>query len=148
MSEFSNVSGLGGNQAINNVDVSKIFLRDNRYQEKNQINNSTYNPLNLVAGTAMARLTSSGNLVPLDTAAATGAQFFVGLLAQDMSLDSGETQLTTIVDFGDVAEDKVVFFYANQGLETVVASRRMRDNIQAQGIKLVPAIEMTAYDNQ
>lgn len=148
MSTFSSVSGLGGNQAINNVDVAKIFLRDNRYQEVNELNNSTYDPLTLSAGTAMGRVTATGNLAPLNTGASDGSQFFVGILAQDMELDAGETKKATIVDGGDVAEDKVIFFYANQGLETVVGSRRMRDNIQAQGIKLIARIEMTQNDNQ
>lgn len=147
MSSMSIRTGLGGNQAANDVDVSKIFLRDNRYQEKLEINNSTYDPLVLLAGTAMARVSSSGNLAPFDANASNGQQYFVGVLAQDLSLASGASQLTTIVDFGDVAEDKLIFFYANQGLETVVNSRRMRDHIQAQGIKLVPATEMTQYDN-
>jgi hypothetical protein len=69
------------------------------------------------------------------------------VLANDVELDSGETKEITIVDFGDVAEDKLSFFYSGQTLETVVSSRRVRDWLQAQGIKLITAIEMTATDN-
>lgn len=138
-------------QLFINTDLSKIFLRDNRYQVGNDLNNSSYNPLNLIAGTLMARVTSTGNLTYFNAAANDGSQAPVGILAEDVSLDSGETQGVTIVDFGDVAQDKVVFVVTGQGLETAVTigvSRRVKDHLQAQGIKLIPAIEMTQLDNQ
>ncbi len=144
----SQSSSFSGNQARINTDLSKIFLRDNRYQKGNQINNSSYNPMTLVAGTLMGRISATGTLAPMYAPGADGTQFPVGLLAEDLEIDAGETKEITIVDFGDVAEDKVTFFWAGQTLETVVSSRRVRDHLQAQGIKLITAIEMTDYDNQ
>jgi hypothetical protein len=137
----------GLNQLFVRTDVSKIFLRDNRYQTGNQVNNSSYNPMNLVAGTLMGRISATGTLAPMYAPGADGTQFPVGVLAEDVSLDSGETKQITIVDFGDVAESKIVFFYSGQTLETVVSSRRVRDYLQAQGIKLISGFEMTKYDN-
>lgn len=138
----------GNNQAIINTDVSKIFLRDNRYQKGNQLNNGSYNPLVLVAGTVMGRIGSSNNVVPLYSAAADGSQFPVGVLAQDVSIVSGDTKEITFVDFGDVAADKLVLYYTGDSIESVVSSRRIKDYLQAQGIKLITSIEMTQLDNQ
>lgn len=129
------------------TDVSKIFLRDNRYQKGFSLNNPTYNPMVLLAGTIMGRISNTGNLAPLYAPGADGTQFPVGVLANDVSIDSGETQEVSIVDFGDVAENKLIFFYSGQTLETVVSSRRVRDWMQAQGIKLITSTEMTEYDN-
>jgi hypothetical protein len=141
-----------GNQAIINTETAKIFLRDNRYQKGNYLNNGAYDPLTLVAGTVMGRIATGagtlGNVVPLFSLAGDGSQFPIGILADDVEIDSGDTKEVTIVDFGDVAEDKVVFYYNNDTLNTVVSSRRLRDHIQAQGIKLIVINEMTQYDNQ
>jgi hypothetical protein len=140
-----------GNQAIINTDVSKIFLRDNRYQKGNNLNNSGYDPLNLVAGTLMGRVTATGNLTYFNAAASDGSQAPVGILADDVAIDSGDTEEVTIVDFGDVAADKVVFVVTGQGLETAVTigvSRRVKDHLQAQGIKLIVTREQTHTDNQ
>lgn len=135
------------NMAIIHTDLSKIFLKDNRYQKGNDLNNSGYDPLELVAGTLMGRVAATGNLTYCNAAASDGSQFPVGILAEDVSLDAGETKSVTIVDFGDVASDKVVFVVTGQGLETALSSRRMKDHIQAQGIKLITVTEMTQDDN-
>lgn len=152
---MSSQSGtFGTNKAVINTDVSKIFIRDNRYQKGNHLNNGNYDPLTLSAGTLMGRIGNSGYLVPLFTLAGDGSQFPVGILAHDVEIDSGETKEITIVDMGDVVEDKVILFYtarnpaAGESLDTVVSNRRLRDHLQAQGIKLITAIEMTDYDNQ
>ncbi len=136
------------NQLTVNTDTSKIFLRNNRYQKGYELNNGSYNPLNLPAGTLMGRISGTGYLAPMYAPGADGTQFPVGVLAHDVQLDSGETQEVTIVDMGDVAEDMVSFFFSGQTLETVVSSRRVRDHLQAQGIKLITVINMTDYDNQ
>lgn len=148
----SQTTGLNTNNALFvNTDVSKVFLRNNRYQKGQELNNSTYDPLNMVAGTLMGRVTSTGRLAPFNAAASDGSQVPIGVLAEDVSLDSGELKTVTIVDGGDIASDKVAFVYSGQGLETAVTvgvSRRTKDLIQDMGIKLIEATEMTAYDNQ
>lgn len=136
------------NQLTMNTDVSKIFLRDNRYQKGNELNNGSYSPLVLLAGTIMGRIGTTGFLAPLYAPGADGTQFPVGILAKDVSLAVGETKEITIVDGGDVAEDKLLFFFSGQTLETVVSGSRVRDHIQRQGIKLITSIEMTQNDNQ
>lgn len=139
-------------QMITNVDLSKVFLGENRYQDGNLLNNSSYNDLDLVAGTVVGRITATGVLVPYVHTANDGSQYPVGVLAHDFQIDSGETKNNvTIVDFGDVAQSKLVFI-AGSGttLESIVTNggRRVKDWLQAQGIKIVPGTEMTGYDNQ
>ena len=94
----------------------------------------------------MGRVVNTGTLAPVNTAASDGTQYPVGVLAQDISLAAGATKAVTIVDMGDVAEDGIVFIYSGQGLETAVSGRRMRDLIEAQGIKLITRTEMTQVD--
>lgn len=141
------VTNAGNNMLINKVDTSKIFLRDNRYQTGNTVNNSSYNPMAIPAGTIMGRISATGTLQPMYAPGADGTQFPVGILANDLSLGAGETKQATIVDFGDVDESLITFFWSGQTLDTVVSSRRVRDYLQAQGIKLISGTEMTAYDN-
>jgi hypothetical protein len=143
----SQSSSITGNQAIIHTDVSKIFLRDNRYQKGNETGNAGYDPLELVAGTVMGRVAATGKLVPCASSATDGSQYPVGILAHDVEIDIGETKEVTIVDMGDVAEDKVDFYYNGDTLDTQLSSRRMRDWLQAQGIKLITLTEMTDEDN-
>lgn len=136
-----------GQQAIIHTDLSKIFILNNRYQKDNYVNNSSYNPISLSAGTVMGRVSATGVLAPLNAGASDGTQFPVGILAQDLEIDSGETVSATICDAGDIAAEKVIFFTPGNGLETVVSSRRMKDHIAAQGMNLVSSTEMTQEDN-
>lgn len=140
-------------QLIANTDLSKVFIGDNRYQDGNMLNNSSYNDLALLAGTVVGRIAATGKLVPYVHTANDGSQYPVGLLAQDIEMDSGETKNNvTIVDFGDVAEGQVKFLDGSAttlaSLATNAGGRSVKDLLQAQGIKIVPTTEMTGYDNQ
>lgn len=139
-----------GQQAIIHTDLSRIFVRENRYEYGNYVNNSTYNPITLLAGTLMGRISASGILVPLKSDAGDGSQFPVGILAKDMIIDSGANDEAPICVAGDVVKDKVIFTKIGDAMETVVSSRRLSDRIAADtvGIKLVSNTEMSAYDNQ
>lgn len=137
-----------GRQATINTDVSKIFVGDNRYQKDNYTNNSSYDPITLLAGTVMGRISASNLVVPMKSTAGDGSQLPVGILADDLVLASGAQENVTLVDMGDVAAYKLIFALPGDGLDTVVSSRRYKDHIAAQGLKLVYGEEMTGYDNQ
>ena len=138
-----------GQQAISNFELSKIFILNNRYENDNYINNSSYDPITILAGTLMGRIASTGVLVPLNASANDGSQFPLGILAQDLVVPGSTTVQGTICVSGDVAQEKVILFFGNT-LDTVVSGRRLRDLIGAStvGIKLVPGTEMTQFDNQ
>lgn len=150
MSSVTDVSGLGGNQKFSKYDLTKVFIGNNRYSSDNAVNNSSYNDLTLPVGQVMGR-TTAGALVPWDATANNGAQYPVGILAQEVILDAAETKdSVTICHDGDVNENAITVnwhTYQGQSLDTIVASRSCRDWLKAQGINIVPSKEMTSYDN-
>lgn len=137
-----------GSQAIIHTDVSKIFIRDNRYTEGIYTNDVTYDPVTLTAGTLMGRIAATQKLVPLESGASDGSQFPVGILKETKTVEEGETVYLTICVAGDVAEDKVLFD-GTDNMNTIVSSRTLRDRIGSDtvGIKLVACTEMTSEDN-
>lgn len=148
MSQYSIVDNTG-KQLFVNTDLSKIFIRDNRYESDNYINNSTYNPITLSAGTVMGRISATGILVPFTSTASDGSQYILGVLADDFVLGAGITQTAPVCVAGDVVADKLIFVLPGDGLETVVSGRRVKDKIQGEtvAIKIVYSTEMTDFDN-
>lgn len=134
-----------GQQSIVNTDTSKVLLW-NRRSQKESMSNSTYDPITYPIGTVMGRITATGKIVPLTSAAVNGSQYPVGILAETYTIDDGATVDVFICDDGDVAENKIVLQGADT-LATVVGGRTLRDWIKAQGIKLIPTTSMTDYDN-
>jgi hypothetical protein len=134
-----------GNQAINNYDVSKIFLWGNRYEKGEYTAGAD---ITLVAGTVMSRIAATGKITTLNTAGADGSQFPVGILAQTISLLNGATSELNYCIAGDVAREKVVLVAGT--LATVVSGKTVADRIisDTMGIKLVAGTEMTEFDNQ
>jgi hypothetical protein len=136
-----------------NTDTSKLFIGRNRYESDNYVNNSYYDPITLPAGTVMGRVAATNVLIPCQKGATDGSQYVVGILAQDLLIDSGDTVSAAVCVEGDVNENMISFFNSEatgMGLNTVVGDRTMRDRIAGDtvGIKLVPCEEMTDYDNQ
>jgi hypothetical protein len=139
-----------GQQITTDYDLSKIFIYNNRYENDSYVNNSNYNPISILAGTLMGRVTSTGYLVPWRAGAVDGSQRPRGVLAQDIiGLGGGSTQRASICVAGDIAAGKIIFF-AGDTLETQDDGQRIKDRIQSDsvGIKLVfNSTEMTDYDN-
>jgi hypothetical protein len=137
-----------GQQAIINFDLAKMFVWNNRY-EKADYTNSTYDPVTLAAGTVMGRIAATQEIVPLDPEAVDGSQFPVGILAQDITVDEGETVSLYICVAGDVVENGLTLPEGST-MNTVISSRSIRDRIASDtvGIKLVPSTDLTGYDNE
>lgn len=139
-----------GNALQVNTDTSKIFIRENRYENDEYVNNSGYDPITLVAGTLMGRVAATGVLVPFNAAASDGSQHVVGVLACDLIIDSGDTVEAAICIKGDVAKEKIVFTHPGDAFETVVSGRRVIDKIKSDTAGVIPvsATELAGYDNQ
>lgn len=137
-----------GDAMFINTDLSKIFIRENRYENDNYVNNSEYDPKTLRAGTVMGRVGTTGVLVPFNSAASDGSQNVVGILAQDLIVDSGDTVRGTICIYGDVAQEQLIFDRPGDAIETVVSGRRVYDKIKSEtaGIRLIVTDEMTNFD--
>jgi len=129
-------------------DVSKIFVFSNRYEGGTLLNASggvkTFEP-----GTLMGRVTASGKLVPVASAAVDGSQFPVGILKTSVVdlADTGEKTVNICIA-GDVVESKVVLDGADT-MDTIIDARPIKDRIAADtmGIKLVDSFELTGVDN-
>ena len=126
------------------TDTSQTFVWAKETLTANYTNGGG-SPVTLVEGTLLGRISATGLLVPLASAASDGSQFAVGILLGSYTVAAGATQLLTYVIAGDVVEHKVVLAGADT-LDTVISGRRIRDKImgETKGIRLVPTTEMTA----
>jgi hypothetical protein len=137
-----------GVQLFVKTDTSRIFLWENRYA-KADFTNSQYDPLVMKAGTLLGRIAATQDLALCDSNSIDGSQYPVGVLADDVTIDEGDVKEISFCNYGDVADDKVIFHGADT-MDTVVSGRSYRDRIAADtvGIRLVQSTEMTAFDNE
>lgn len=143
----NNVVLNNGQQAIINTNTSKIFIYENR-SEVGNYTNSGYDNVTLQPGTLMGRVAATQKLVPLVSSASDGSQFPVGILMGGRVIEPGDTVQLTICNYGDVAEEQIIF-QGSDTLSTLVSDRSLRDRISSDtaGIRLVPTNDLTNYDN-
>ena len=143
------VTNSQSNFLIGITDVSKIFLGQNQTANETYINNSSYDPITLLAGTVLGRVAATGVLVPWTSTASDGSQYVVGILGQDLQIAGGSTVQALVFVSGRVAQEKVVFYLPTDNLWTVVSLRNAYDKIQAEtvGIKLVKTFQNSYADN-
>ncbi len=137
-----------GNQLHTDFDTSKIFIFNNRF-EQFDFENTTGALQNLLAGQLIGRVTATNNLEVLKSAAVDGSEIPLGILAEDVTLQIGETLEVNICIEGEVAIEKVILDGADT-LDTIIDGRPIRDRINADtaGIKLTAADQVTGFDNQ
>lgn len=129
-------------------DVSKIFVFGNRY-EKATLTNASGGVATFAPGTLMGRITASGKIIPLASAAADGSAIPVGILKTSVvDLADATDSEVNICIAGDVVESKIIFD-GSDTVDTVVDGRPLKDRIAADtmGIKLVDSFELTGTDN-
>lgn len=139
------------NQLFTNYDNSKIFVWDNRYSKGTfEYTNNNVTTVTFAAGTLLGRIAATDILVPLESGAADGSQYPVGILAEEISVEYGESysEIAAFCNYGDVVESKVLF-QGSDAMDTVVSARTLRDRIAADtvGIRLVPSTDLTGTDN-
>jgi hypothetical protein len=135
----------------NDYDVSKVFLRNIISQEET-LNNASGAAKDFEPGTLLGRVTASGKLIPLASAANDGSQFAVGVLMSNViQLANGADQTVSVCIGGEVAEDKVVLAGADALTTTVTnnSARTIKDVIagDTKGIQLRSSTELTGHDN-
>lgn len=146
MSEVNEVLN-NGQQAIINFDISKIFIFGNRYN-KAVFTNDTYDPLTLPGGTLMGRVAATGEIIPCASGASDGSQFPIGILAQEIEIEDGDSHDLLYCHGGDVVAEKIIFD-GSDDLDTIVDGRQLRDHLTMMGINVIEGTtEMTSYDNQ
>jgi len=146
MSEVTQVNATE-NQSQFNYDNSKIFIFGNRY-EKVVFTNLTGGTLSYAAGTVLGRISATGKVTEMKSAATDGSELPIGVLATAI------TDLATVSDIdvnmcikGDIAEDKVVF-NGSDVVTTAEQGRIYRDWLTLVGIILKSGTELTNFDNQ
>jgi hypothetical protein len=136
-----------GQQAIFNYDSSKTFIWNPRFATAAHTN-SGYDPVTLKAGTVLGRVSATAKVIPMKSTAVDGSQTPVGILAEDVFVEDGDTMDLTYCIGGDVAEEKVIFARVGDTFNTVVGGRIYRDLILSNTqIYLITAKELSAYDN-
>ena len=140
-----------GNQAHIQNDTSKVFIWQ-KEDESADLTNLTGGTLNLKCGTLLGRITTGGKLgevLPLKSGAVDGSKRPLGILMHDIDVLDTETANVTYVIHGDVVESKIIFDGAD-GFDTVIDSELLRDLIKSntKGIRVVPSIELSNFDNQ
>lgn len=134
------------NQITTDYNLQKIFLLNNRYESDTLLENPTYGTQTILAGTVLGRVASSQNVVPCISGALDGSQFPIGVLAQDVTLAQGQTQVIAMCVDGDVNAGALIF-YGGDSLSTVIAGRSMQDHLKNYGILVRFGTEMTDFDN-
>ena len=140
------------NMAHFKYDVSKIFLRNIVSQEET-LNNAGGSAADFAPGTLLGRVTASGKLVPLASAANDGSQFAVGILMSNVvQLAAAGDQVVQVAIGGEIAEDKIILAGADTLATTITnnSARTIRDAIMSdsKGIVLRNATELTDFDNE
>lgn len=141
-----NVTSNTGNQLFVNTDISKLFIRSNRYTTR-PYNNSAYDAVTLRAGTIMGVVTGTGYIKPCLSTASDGSQIPRGILANDVIVAGGDIVNLSMCIGGDVAQENLIF-QGSDNLDTTISSVRYRDRLHTDcGIILVPSTQMSDFDN-
>lgn len=155
MDTSQSTASSGTNHLFINTDTSKIFLGGQKSENESYVNNSTYDPITLYAGTVMGRISGTDIVIPWRNDVSDGSQYPIGILMSDLIIDQGDTVKAPICVSGDVAAEKVIAYQlSNQSTSTTLqltisslGGRRLKDILESIGIHLKYGTEMSAYDN-
>lgn len=129
------------------TNLAKLFPFEKEFRQY-AYNNATYDPITLPAGTVMGVIAATGYVVPMTSAASNGSQFPIGILAEDYTIDEGDTINMAVMVRGRVREDMLIL-QGSDALTTVVSSRRIFERIGSDsvGILIIGATNCTTFDN-
>jgi hypothetical protein len=141
-------SNYSGGIRTTNYDTSKVFIFNNSFED-GQINNDDYEDLVLTPGTLLGRVSATGLLVPLESAASDGSQYPVGILANNLTIEYGDTVDVRMCVAGEINANHLVL-QGSDTLDTVIDGRRLRDRIGSDtvGVILREVTELGNFDNQ
>lgn len=131
-----------------NYDVSKIFIRDNRYLYADYTNGSGQ-PVELKAGTVFGRISASNKVTPHTTVASDGSQIPRFVLKENYTVAAGATARLCLCCGGDVDASMLVL-NGSDTLATVISGvGTIGDTLRGLGnINAVESTELTGYNNQ
>lgn len=140
------------------TSTAKTFVVIKATERESYINNSTYNPITLYAGTVLGRIQASGVIVPWRNDVTDGSQFPIGVLGADMVIDSGDTVAALVITECRMAAEKVIAYQlSDQSVSTTLqlavtswhgtGTTRLKDILESIGIHLMYTTEMSFPDN-
>lgn len=155
MDTSQTIANTGSNQLFINTDTSKIFLGMQESENESYINNSTYNPITLYAGTVIGRITNTNIVMPWRNDNVDGSQYPIGILMADLIIDLGDQVKAPLCVRGRIAAEKVIAYQlSNQSTATTLqltisslGGRRLKDILESIGLHLIYSTEMSAPDN-
>lgn len=135
------------NQLFVDFNFEKVFIGDNTF-EVETLTNISGGDLTFEIGTLLGRITASGKVQPLASAAVDGSEIPVGVLAQTIFVADASDEVITMAVSGEVDRDLVVLDGADT-MDTIIDGRPIKDRIAGDtlGIKLITATEITLPDN-
>jgi hypothetical protein len=139
------------NQLFTNYSTAKTFVFDNRYSKGTfEYTNNDVTTVTFPVGTVLGRISATQVIVPLASGASDGSQYPVGILAEEISVEYGESysEEAAFCTYGDVVESQLSFD-GSDDLDTVISGRSLRDRIAADtvGIRLIASTDLTGTDN-
>lgn len=145
----SNSVGFNNGQQMQvNTNLAKLFPYEKEFKQYNYTN-STYDTIDLPAGTVMGVVAATGKVVPMTSGASDGSQFPMGILGEDYSIEGGDTISVAIMVKGWVRQD-MLLLQGSDTLLTIVSSRRIFERIGSDsvGILIISAVNATNLENQ
>lgn len=150
MGSSATTVGQGTNFLHTRYDLQKIFLGENRYNNEETLLNASGGNKDFVIGTVLGRITATGKLVPVASAAVDGSEIPVGVLACTVNLDNTAEAIVSVCIFGNVLQNKLILDGADT-VDTVIVStgRTIKDSLAGEtaGIFLLEGLELSGQDN-
>lgn len=147
------VVGSGSNFLHTRYDRSKLFLCGiDRTLRDQTLLNSAGVETTFPIGTVVGRVSASGKLIPLASAASDGSQYPIGILVRDYTVDaSSEITNSTVAIACEQVDASKLTLDGSDTLDTIVPNAdgsTIRDLIHARTqLLLVDATELSKTDN-
>lgn len=137
-----------GTQLQVNTNLAKLFPFGAENQRFYSYTNSTYDTVELTAGTVMGVIATTGKVVPMTSGASDGSQYPIGILADDYSVVEGDTVNLSIMVMGQVRQD-MILLQGSDTLSTVVSGKRIFERIGSDsvGVLIISSTNATNYEN-
>lgn len=145
MAEVTGTSYSGG-MRVTNYSNEHLLMFDNQFESATFTNSDAYETT-LLIGTVMGRIASTGKVVPIDKDNVDGSQYPIGVLVANYTVADGEDATVRMVVGGEINGNMLVF-PNDETVETVIATRRIKDWMQLANFKLSYPDELSELDNQ
>ena len=145
MAEVTGTSYSGG-MRVTNYSNEHLLMFDNQFESATFTNSDAYETT-LAIGTVMGRIGSTGKVIPMDKDNSDGGRYPIGVLVANYTVADGEDAEVRMVVGGEINGNMLVF-PNGETVETVVATRQIKDWMQLANFKLSYPDELSELDNQ